>query len=97
MRRLEVRRLWIGVGAALLACGQDPGFRFNAPITVDRPAPFVQLPLSAGVYGRSVQPDLQDVRVVDARGERVPFAILAPRMAEEERIERRRDAVLYPV
>ena len=64
---------------------------------MDRPAPFVQLPLSAGVYGRSVQPDLQDVRVVDARGERVPFAILAPRMAEEERIERRRDAVLYPL
>ena len=97
MKLRETRWLWIGVGAALLACGSDPGFRFNAPITVDQPAPFVQLPLSVNVYGRSVQPDLQDLRVVDAGGERVPFAILAPRMAEEERIERRRDAVLYPV
>ena len=29
-------------------------------------------------------PALQDLRVVDARGERVPFAVLAPRAAESQ-------------
>ena len=101
MRQVETRRLsswvWAAGLAASLGCGKDPGFRFTAPINVDRPGPFVQLPLPVGAYSRSLQPDLEDLRILDARGERVPFAILAPRMAQTESIEQRRDAVLYPL
>ncbi|MEO8449336.1 MAG: DUF3999 family protein [Gemmatimonadota bacterium] len=87
--------------AALLgvapACGKDVGFRFTAPIHVESPAAFVQLPLPAGAYERVQQSSLEDLRIIDARGERVPFAVLAPRIAEPESVEQKRDAVLYPL
>jgi virulence-associated protein VagC len=72
-------------------------FRFNAPIGIDKPAAFVQLPLPASAYGRSAQTGLQDLRIVDARDERVPFAVLEPRVAQPQSVEQQRDAVLYPL
>jgi hypothetical protein len=51
--------------------------RWQAPIAIEQPGAFVQLPLSADVYAHSAQYDLADLRIVDARGERVPFALLA--------------------
>jgi hypothetical protein len=51
--------------------------RWRAPIEIGQPGAFVQLPLSAEVYAHSLQRDLADLRVIDARGERVPFALLA--------------------
>ena len=87
--------------AALLAAtpahADEPAYRYQAPISVDQPAAFVQLPLPASAYGRSIGPGLQDLRIVDGRGERVPFAILAPRAAEAQSIEQQRDATLYPL
>lgn len=87
--------LCVALGLAAPACAEEPAYRFNAPIGIDKPAAFVQLPLTAGAYGRCRQPGLQDLRIVDARGERVPFALLAPRLPEPKDIEQQRDAVLY--
>ena len=99
MRRLDASvaaALACGVAVAALAA-EDVAYRFSAPITVEQSAAFVQLPLPASAYGRSVSPGLQDLRIVDARGERVPFAVLAPRGAELQQVEQQRDATLYPL
>jgi hypothetical protein len=103
-RKITMRRLDAAVGlmfgavvsvAALAA--DEAAYRFNAPITIERTAAFVQLPLPASAYGRSLQSGLHDLRIVDARGERVPFALLVPRVAEAQSVEQQRDAVLYPL
>ncbi|MDP1690803.1 MAG: DUF3999 family protein [Burkholderiaceae bacterium] len=84
------------VGAAA-AQAEEAAYRYRAPVAVTTPATFVQLPLPASAYGRSQQPGLQDLLLVDAQGERVPFAILAPRADEVRSSERERDTVLYPL
>ncbi|MDH5539031.1 MAG: DUF3999 domain-containing protein, partial [Rhizobacter sp.] len=76
---------------------EEPAFRFRAPIEVQQSAAFVLLPLPASAYDRSLQPGLADLRVIDARGARVPFALLAPRPREVQRVEQQRDATLYPL
>ena len=86
--------LWLGAAAVR---AEEPAYRFNAPIAVDKAAAFVQLPLPASAYGRSRQAGLQDLRIVDAKGERVPFAILEPRLPEQKSSEQARDALLYPL
>ena len=70
--------------------------RYVAPIAIAHAAPFVQLSLPPSAYAHSLQADLRDLRIVDARGERVAFALLAPppALAASERL---RDAVLYPL
>jgi hypothetical protein len=79
------------------ARADEAAFRFSAPIAIERSAAFVQLPLPASAYGHAVQPSLQDLRIVDARGERVPFALLAPRAAELQSDEQTRATMLYPL
>jgi len=96
------RHLASGLLCALLcitaqARAEELAFRFQAPISIEKTAAFVQLPLPASAYGRSQQTGLQDLRIVDARGERVPFAVLAPRAAAVQSAEQLRDAVLYPL
>lgn len=101
MRRLDaLTRVLLGLlGAAALpaSAADEPLFRQRAPIAVEQSAAFVQLPLPASVYAHSVQPGLRDLRVVDADGARVPFALLAPRPDETRSSESLRDAVLYPL
>ena len=92
-----VAMLCMATGMAVAAPAEEPAFRFQAPITVEKAAAFVQLPLPASAYGRSLTHDLQDLRIVDARGDRVPFAVLAPRVAATQSVEQQRDAVLYPL
>jgi hypothetical protein len=75
----------------------EPSFRFTARIDIETPGAFIHLPLPPTAYAHSLQPDLRDVRIVDAKGERVPFAILAPRADTATAIEQQRDAVLYPL
>ncbi len=87
--------------ATLLPCAAahaaDPApLRFSAAIEVRTPAPFVQIDLPPEAYARVERPDLGDLRVVDGRGERVPFAILAPRSLLRAS-EQLREAVLYPL
>jgi hypothetical protein len=86
----------LAAAAALPAGAADaPLFRHRAPIVVEQHAAFVRLPLPPSAYARSAQPALQDLRVVDARGARVPFALLAPRPDETRLAETARDTVLY--
>lgn len=99
MRPRELALALIGawlVGTAG-AADDEPLLRHRAAITVDRPGAFVQLPLPVPAYARAQQPGLADLRVVDARGANVPFALLAPRPDEALRTERLRDAALYPL
>ena len=84
------------------ARADEPAYRFEAPVNVQRSAPFVELALPATAYARSRrQADdgggVRDLRIVDSRDERVPFAWLAPRAGEARAIESLRDAVLYPL
>ncbi len=75
----------------------EPAYRFKAPIAIERPAAFVQLPLPASAYGRSLGSGLQDLRIVDALGQRVPFAVLPARAAESRATELLAEATLYPL
>jgi len=93
-RNLAVAVLAAAVGLPAGAA-DEPVFRHRAPIVVEQHAAFVRLPLPPSVYARSVQPALQDLRVVDAEGARVPFALLAPRPDETRLSETARDTVLY--
>lgn len=74
----------------------ESAFRFNAPITVQGTGSFIDLALPPSIYGRSQQDGLRDVRVVDSKGERVPFALPAPR-SQVAATEELRDVVLYPL
>lgn len=109
MRWLEVSPLELArrvAGMAVAAVGglwlpnataDEPLLRHRAEITVEQPGAFVKLPLPPSAYARSSQPGLQDLRVVDARGERVPFALLAPRPDEQVVREAERPGTLYPL
>jgi hypothetical protein len=99
-----MRPLEAGVGA-MVACAllgaahaaDEAPFRHSAPIDIEQAAPFVRLPLPPSAYARSEQPGLRDLRIVDARGQRVPFAVLAPRADEQQTVEQQHDAVPYPL
>ena len=104
--RLDRSRVLLALAVAFAeflpaAHADEPSFRFEAPVTVQRSAPFVELALPAGAYARSRQQGndggMRDLRIVDSRNERVPFAWLAPRAGESRASESLRDAVLYPV
>jgi hypothetical protein len=71
-------------------------YRYQAPIAIDAPAPFVQMALPVAAYGHVEQDDLRDLRIVDAKGERVPFAVLPP-LATVQLSEQVREASLYPL
>ena len=82
--------------AAALARADPAPYRYHAPIAIDVPAPFVKVALPIDAYGRVEQEDLRDLRVVDAKGERVPFAVLPP-LATVQLSEQVREASLYPL
>ena len=80
-RRIAVRiaaSLLVGAGALAATAAEPQPYRYAAPIEIVRPAPFVELALPVAAYAHAAQPDLRDLRVVDASGERVPFALLDP-------------------
>jgi hypothetical protein len=99
MRPFEHRSvliLIIAFGTAAVAATEPAPQRYSAPITIVQGAPFVQVDLPVAAYAHSMQADLRDLRVVDSRGERVPFALLTPPPAPAVS-ERLRDATLYPL
>ena len=103
------RALWlrgIRAAAACVSClsctwvagvvhAEDAAYRYNAAIQIQQAAPFVRMALPASAYARSDQNELRDLRIVDAGGERVPFALLAPRAVHTELQEQTRDTSLY--
>ncbi|MEO8298593.1 MAG: DUF3999 family protein [Burkholderiales bacterium] len=84
----------LAAGAALAAAPAEPAYRYRAPIDVQRPGAFVQLPLPASAYAHGLQAGLADLRIVDARGERVPYAFLPP-PPQAAPTPPPRDALLY--
>lgn len=86
-----------GLAAFCAQAADEPAFRFRAPIEVKQMGAFVQLRLAPADYAKSVQGRLADLRLVDADGARVPFAVLAPRAGESQVSERQRAATLYPL
>ncbi|HEY3382679.1 MAG TPA: DUF3999 family protein [Vicinamibacterales bacterium] len=89
--------------ALAVACGaavqgaEETTFRYQAPIVVSQPGAFVLVPLSVEVYAHSQQTGLNDLRVIDAHGERVPFALLDPRGSQVEITDQTREATIYPL
>src|SRR4051794_5655853 len=79
-----------------VATAEPAPYRYQAPIVIEAQAPFVQVALPPAAYGRVTQDDLRDLRIVDARGERVPFAIL-PARSTVHTSEQVREANLYPL
>ena len=63
---------------ATSASAEDAIYRFNAPIEIQASAPFVRIAVPASAYAHTEQAELRDLRIVDAAGERVPFAIHQP-------------------
>lgn len=95
MRR-QTLALTFAMLAGAAAAAEQP-HRQRAPITVTQPGSFVQLDLPPSTWAHSRQPGLADLRLLDARGDRVPFALLParePRAVDEELL---RPATLYPL
>ena len=80
---------------ATSASAEDAIYRFNAPIEIQASAPFVRIAVPASAYAHTEQAELRDLRIVDAAGERVPFALLAPRAAQSQVQEQLRDVAMY--
>jgi len=99
VRRRDACIVLIGALAALCApvrADDEPPARYRAPIEIGPHAQFVELALTASAYAKSESPALDDLRIVDARDARIPYAFLPPR-AEARRDERRKAAMLYPL
>ena len=84
-----------GVGSAA-AAAETAQQRWRAPIVVTAPAPFIEVELPPAVYARAAHPDLRDLRLADAKDERVPFALLAPPTLPPA-ADRSRPTTLYPL
>jgi hypothetical protein len=96
MKRLDLVLCLMLLGAP--ACADDSAsYRHGASIDFAPGPAFVRLPLPASAYALSRQPGLRDLRIVDARGQRVPFAILPPRGDMATAREVLRPAILYPL
>ncbi|MBS0444397.1 MAG: DUF3999 family protein [Proteobacteria bacterium] len=79
--------------AAGAAAAPTEVYRYEAAIDVQRTAPFIELPLPASAYAHAEQSGLADLRVVDARDRRVPFALIDP--APAPTVEASHAAALY--
>lgn len=82
--------------ASTLAVADPAPYRYSAPIAIAASAPFVQIALPPAAYAHAEQDELRDLRIVDARGERAPFALLAPRSTLHTS-QQVREAMLYPL
>lgn len=82
-------------GATATSGSAETPHRHRAAITLTAPAALVQLPLTPQAYAHSQRPGLADLRIVDARGERVPFAFLAPPGEHSVSVDTTHPATLY--
>ena len=93
-------RVVLLVAAAVPALAQPvdaPSLRYAAPVVVSSPGAFVRLPLPPEAYARSRDGALADIRVVDATGVRVPFALLRARPDELGYDDVRVPVSIYPL
>jgi len=94
VKHLEIALALLAGGAAF---ADEPAHRWNAPIEVTQSGAFVTLPLPASAYGHSLAPGLADLRVVDAGGQRVPFAWLPLRDAQVQSQDLLQPTTAYPL
>ena len=88
---------WTTASAASAGDMAPSAQRYVAPIEIAASAPFVALPMPPSVYAKAMQAELRDLRVVDAQGERVPFAWLSTLHPVEPLDEHEHEAALYPM
>ena len=93
------RRIVVLVAGGLLAASAtvaaEAPHRYQATITITQPAAFAELALPVQAYGHSQQPGLADLRLLDAKGQRVPFALLLPRPDPMQAQERQVRVAMY--
>jgi len=92
--------LLLGMAAATLVSAQNadaPALRYAAPVAVTTPGAFVRLPLPPEAYAKSRDGALADLRIVDATGARVPFALLRARPDELGYDDVRLPVSIYPL
>ena len=96
-RAVALLAVCAAAAASAAARAAEPApYRYQAAIAIDAAAPFIELALPPAAYAHLEQDELRDLRIVDARGERVPFALLPPQ-ATVQLNEQVRAATLYPL
>jgi Protein of unknown function (DUF3999) len=96
MPKLEFRSLCLVVALCSAASAAEPPLhRHRAPIQIEQNAAFVRLALTPELYALNAQRSLADLLLQDARGERVPFAVLPADAEETQTKDQWRDAALY--
>jgi hypothetical protein len=93
MKRIWPAILMLGLCAAPLsaveAVAETPGdFEAHAPLTLVGKGPYYQLTLSIEAYLVAQFPDLRDLRVFNAQGDAVPFAMIGRQSRNESALER---------
>ncbi len=86
---MPIRDLAVGVFVAALACAtgaapaaDEPRLRHAAPLEALSPGAWFELTLPVEALRLSARADHADVRIVDAQGQRTPFAWLPPQSPE---------------
>ena len=95
MRLLERLVVVLAAAAGTATAADEPARRYAAPIVVEADAPLLRLALPLSAYAHSLRPRVADLRVVDADGAPVPFALLPPRADAVEQTESQRPVALY--
>ena len=71
---------------AIVAHAESPSdYAFGVPLVPSGPGPFARVALPSAVYEGSIRPGLADLRVFNAEGAVVPFALLAPAGSTREK------------
>ena len=84
-------------GSALRAADEQPReFEAQAPIELHGNGPYYQVTLPIEAYFAAHFPDLRDLRVLNARGELLPFSMIRGQSRTEQAVERNR-VTLFPL
>ncbi len=83
--------------ASAAALAAAPGAqRYQAPISISAPAPFIQLALPVAALAYSRRADLADLLLQDARGQPLPFALLPARDPAQQPRDQLQSTRLFP-
>ena len=75
--------------ASAVASAETPAdFRWHAPVKADASAPYYRFTLPVDAYLNAAQPGFADLRVFNAAGVPVPFALTSPSGSSERNVQR---------
>ncbi len=85
MKKISVAlcSLWAWCSAVFAEVPQD--YRYNIPLTVQNTEGLHRLEIPLAVYSGAARADLRDVRLFNAQGERMPFALANTAKSETEK------------